>query len=321
MIDDNTARRDRKSGHVIADSVLDLLGNTPLVRLSRLAPATGAEVLAKLEAFNPGGSVKDRVAAHMIEVAERAGLVDANTTIIEPTSGSTGIGLAMACAAKGYRCILVMPDSMTLERIYLCKRFGAEIVLTPAKLDLAGAVKKARELAAQTPRSFVPGQFDNAANPSVHRATTAQELLVATGGRIDRFVAGVGTGGTITGVGDVLKAACPGVKIIAVEPAGSAVLSGKPARPHKIQGIGAGFVPHVLARAVIDEVRTVTDEHAYAMMQRLAAAEGINAGISSGAALHVALQVAAELLPSQRVVVMLPDTGDRYLSVQHYFEF
>jgi cysteine synthase A len=204
---------DRKAGRVIADSVLDLLGNTPLVRLGRLAPPPSAEVLAKLESFSPGGSIKDRVAAHMIERAEQQGLIDKDTTIIEPTSGNTGIGLAMVCAAKGYRCIIVMPDSMSLERIYLLKRFGAEVVLTPAKADLAGAVKKADELANKMAKAFVPRQFENAANPGVHEATTAHELLVATGGTIDAFVAGVGTGGTITGVGGVLARACPGIRI------------------------------------------------------------------------------------------------------------
>ncbi len=312
---------DRKVGREIADSVLDLLGNTPLVRLGRLAPPTGAEVLAKLEAFNPGGSTKDRVAANMILLAERQGLITAGTTIIEGTSGNTGIALAMVCAARGYRCILAMPDSMSLERIYLIKRLGAEVVLTPGKLDLTGAIAKADELAQRTPNAFVPRQFDNHANPSAHQETTAQELLTATGGRIDAFVVGVGTGGTITGVGRVLREACPGIRIIAVEPATSAVLSGKKAGRHKIQGIGAGFVPGVLARAVIDEVVTVTDDEAYACMKQLAAREGINAGISSGAAVHVALAVAARLGPGKRIVVMLPDTGERYLSIQHYFEF
>ncbi|HEY4180901.1 MAG TPA: cysteine synthase A [Kofleriaceae bacterium] len=312
---------DRKAGRAIANSVLDLLGNTPLVRLSRLAPPPGAEVLAKLEAFNPGGSVKDRVAAHMIELAEQSGLIDQQTTIIEPTSGNTGIGLAMVCAAKGYRCIIVMPDSMSLERIYLIKRFGAEVVLTPAKADLAGAIKKADEIAAKTPNSFVPRQFDNSANPRVHEATTAKELLAATDGRIDVFVAGVGTGGTITGVGAVLKRTCPGVRIVAVEPATSAVLSGEKPGRHKIQGIGAGFVPHVLQGSLIDEVIQVSDLDAFDGMKRLAAREGISAGISSGAACHVALALAARMSADKRIVVMLPDTGERYLSVQHYFEF
>ena len=312
---------DRKAGREIADSVLDLLGNTPLVRLARLAPASGAEILGKLEAMSPGGSIKDRVAAHLIALAEEQGLIDRDTTIIEGTSGNTGIGLAMVCAAKGYRCVLAMPDSMSLERIYLIKRLGAEVVLTPGKLDLAGAIKKANELAEKTRPSFVPRQFDNSGNPGVHAATTAQELLAATGARIDAFVAGVGTGGTITGVGGVLKAACSGIRIVAVEPAASAVLSGGKAGPHKIQGIGAGFVPVVLATAVIDEVIAVRDDDAFEGMKQLAAREGISAGISSGAAVHAALALAARLGPGKRIVVMLPDTGERYLSVQHYFEF
>jgi cysteine synthase A len=311
----------RKAGRVIADSVLDLLGNTPLVRLARLAPGTGAEVLAKLEAFSPGGSIKDRVAAHLIALAEQNGLIDRDTTIIEPSSGNTGIGIAMVCAAKGYRCIIVMPDSMSLERIYLIKRFGAEVVLTPGKHDLAGAVRKAEELADKTKKVFMPRQFENAANPAVHMATTAQEILTATEGRIDGFVAGVGTGGTITGVGGVLKEACPGIRIVAVEPATSAVLSGNKPGRHKIQGIGAGFVPPVLNRTVIDEIVTVTDDAAFEGMKQLAAREGISAGISSGAATHAALALAARLGPGKRIVVMLPDTGERYLSVQHYFEF
>lgn len=311
----------RKAGRQIADSVLDLLGNTPLVRLSRLAPASGAEVLAKLESFSPGGSIKDRVAASMIETAERRGLIHRDTTIIEPTSGNTGIGLAMVCAAKGYRCIIVMPDSMSTERIYLLKRFGAEVVLTPAKADLAGAVRKANDIARKTPNSFVPQQFENSANPAVHQSTTAQELLEATGGRIDLFVAGVGTGGTIAGVGSVLKQSCPGIRIVAVEPAGSPVLSGGAPGRHKIQGIGAGFVPRLLETRLIDEIVCVSDDDAFEGMQRLAAREGISAGVSSGAAVHAALSCAERLEPGRRVVVMLPDTGERYLSLQHYYQF
>lgn len=311
----------RKAGRQIADSVLDLLGNTPLVRLTRLAPASGAEVLAKLESFSPGGSIKDRVAAHMIETAERNGLIGRDTTIIEPTSGNTGIGLAMVCAAKGYRCIIVMPDSMSTERVYLLKRFGAEVVLTPAKADLAGAVRKADELATKTPNSFVPRQFENSANPGVHQATTAQEILEATGGRIDAFVAGVGTGGTIAGVGGVLKTSCPGIRLVAVEPDSSAVLSGRPAGRHKIQGIGAGFVPRLLETSLIDEIVRVSDDDAFEGMQRLAAREGISAGISSGAAIHAALGLAGRLGSDCRIVVMLPDTGERYLSLQHYYQF
>lgn len=311
----------RKAGREIADNVLDLIGNTPLVRLARFAAPGGAEIVAKLEAFNPGGSVKDRVAAHMIARAERAGLVGPGTTIIEPTSGNTGIGLAMVCAAKGYRCIIVMPDSMSLERIFLIRRFGAEVVLTPAKHDVEGAVRRADELAAKTPNSFVPRQFENPDNPSAHQAATANEILAATDGAIGAFVAGVGTGGTITGVGAVLRASCPHLRIVAVEPAASAVLSGRPRGRHKIQGIGAGFVPHVLRRELLDEIVPVTDEDAFEGMRLLAVNEGICAGMSAGAAATVARTIAAKLPSSQRVVVILPDTGERYLSVNHYFEF
>jgi len=311
---------DHRSGRVIAGSVLDLLGNTPLVRLSRIAPSSGAEVVGKLESLSPGGSVKDRVAAHMIEIAEQEGLIDAETTIIEPTSGNTGIGLAMVCAAKGYRCVIVMPDSLSMERRYALKRYGAEVVLTPGEDDMTGAVKKAEQLAKKLKKTFIPRQFENKANPHVHETTTARELLAATEGRIDAFVAGVGTGGTITGVGKVLKKECPGVLIIAVEPVKSAVLSGGHAAAHHINGIGAGFVPPVLDRSVIDEIRTVSEEAALDGMKLLAAREGINAGMSSGAAIHVALAIASRLGVGKRVVVMLPDTGDRYMSVQHHFD-
>lgn len=311
---------DQRSGRVIADSVLDLLGNTPLIRLGRIAPSSGAELLGKLESFSPGGSVKDRVAAHMIDVAEKQGLIDRETTIIEPTTGNTGIGLAMVCAAKGYRCIIVMPDSMSIERRYALKRYGAEVVLTPADLDIVGAVKKAEQLAKSMKKVFMPRQFENRANPGVHEATTARELLTATQGRIDAFVAGVGTGGTITGIGKTLKSECPGVLIVAVEPQRSAVLSGGTAATHHIQGIGAGFVPPILDRSVIDEIRTVSDEAAFDCMKLLCAREGINAGMSSGAAMHVALAIASRLGVGKRVVVMLPDTGDRYMSVQQHFD-
>ncbi len=305
--------------HRIVDSVLDLIGGTPLVRLRRLPQPGSAEVLAKFEALSPGGSVKDRVALHMIERAEALGLVDHTTTIVEPSSGNTGIGLAMVCAARGYRCIIVMPDSMTLERVTILERFGAEVVLTPAAEDMAGAVAKARAISASLPRAFVPSQFDNSANPEAHQLTTAQEILDATGGAIDAFVAGVGTGGTITGVGAVLKARCASVHIVAVEPAGSAVLSGNRAGVHRIQGIGAGFVPDVLQRALIDEIVQVSDRDAFETMKALAAKEGILSGISAGAAVHAALGVAARL-GGGRVVTVLPDCGERYLSLQHYFE-
>ncbi|MBM4375710.1 MAG: cysteine synthase A [Deltaproteobacteria bacterium] len=316
MTDGRTAPR-----ATIASSVLDLIGRTPLVRLDRIAPKDGAEIVAKLEGMNPGGSAKDRVAYRMVLAAEAEGRLGPGSTVIEGTSGNTGIGLAMVCAARGYRCVIVMPDSMSLERIYLVQRLGAEVVLTPAKDDLAGAVRKAEELAAKTPGAFLPRQFENANNPGVHATTTAEELLEATGGRIDAFVAGVGTGGTITGVGRVLRERCPGVCIVAVEPDGSAVLSGERPGRHKIQGIGAGFVPKVLDRGVIDAIVRVRDIEAFEAMKRLGALEGINAGISAGAAVHVALEVASRLRPGQRVVTVFPDTGERYLSLQHYFEF
>ena len=304
----------------IAANVLELIGRTPLVRLNRMPAPGSAEVLVKLESLSPGGSVKDRVALRMIDEAERDGRLRPRAVIIEPSSGNTGIGLAMVCAARGYRCIIVIPDSMSLERISILERYGAEVVLTPAAEDMAGAVKRAKALAAATPGSFIPSQFDNPANPAAHVGTTAHEILSDTEGRLDAFVAGVGTGGTITGVGSVLRAAIPGIRLIAVEPAGSPVLSGGKARPHKIQGIGAGFVPSVLKRELIDEVRTVTDRHAFERMKELAAKEGILAGISSGANVHAALAVAATLGPGARVVTMVCDSGERYLSVQHYFE-
>ena len=313
--------REMKTGRLVADSVRDLVGNTPMVRLNRLVPPECAEVLAKLESFNPGGSVKDRIALAMIERAEEEGRLRPGSVVIEPSTGNTGIGLAMVCAARGYRCIIVIPESMSLERIFLLRRFGAEVVLTAAKDDMAGAVKKARELLANTPGAVMPLQFENALNPEVHRRRTAEEILLATEGRLDAFVAGVGTGGTVTGVGEVLKARVPGVRVVAVEPAASPVLSTGKVGYHKIQGIGAGFVPAVLNRAVLDEVRTVIDVDAYEMMKSLGSKEGILAGMSSGAAVCVALQIAAELGPGKRVVVVLPDTGERYLTLQHYFEF
>jgi cysteine synthase A len=304
----------------IADSVLDLVGDTPLLRLRRLPLPGSAEVVVKLEALSPGGSTKDRAALHMLRRAEAEGLLDEETVVVEPTSGNTGIGLAMVCAARGYRCVLVMPDSMSLERVTILERFGAEVVLTPAADDMAGAMARARELAASLPRAFVPSQFDNTANPEAHRLTTARELLDAIDGRLDAFVAGVGTGGTITGVGEVLRAELPHVRIVAVEPESSPVLSGGRAGAHRIQGIGAGFVPRVLRRELIDEVRTVSDRQAFEAMKALASREGILAGVSSGAAVHVALAVAAELGVGARVATILADGGERYLSLQHYFE-
>lgn len=311
---------EKKTGRRIADDVLDLVCDTPIVRLRSLPAVGSAEVLAKMEFFSPGGSVKDRLALYLIHKGEEAGLIGPDTVIVEPSSGNTGIGLAMVCAARQYRCVIVMPDSMSLERIMILKRFGAEVVLTPAKLGMEGAVRKVRELAGKTKNVFVPLQFESEWNADIHRRTTAVEIIEATDGRVDAFVAGVGTGGTITGVGEVLKKRLPEVRIVAVEPAASPVLSEGRAGHHKIQGIGAGFVPAVLNRSVIDEVRTVRDEDDFETMKRLAAAEGILAGLSAGAAVHVAVQVARELGPERRVVVILPDTGERYFSVQHYFE-
>jgi cysteine synthase A len=310
-----------KAGCAIAESILALVGNTPIVRLNRLPGADSAEVLAKLESMSPGGSVKDRVALALLERAEAEGLLDADTVVLEPSSGNTGIGLAMVCAARGYRCVIVMPDSMSLERIYILRRFGAEVVLTPAREGMAGAVRRVDELARAMTRVFLPRQFDNACNPEVHRRTTAREILAATGGRLDAFVAGVGTGGTITGVGGALKREVPGLRVVAVEPAASPVLSGGRPGEHNIQGIGAGFVPGVLDRTVIDDIRLVDDRAAFETMKQLAAREGILAGISAGAAVRVALDVARALGPGRRVLTVLPDTGERYLTVQQYFEF
>lgn len=311
----------KKTGQEIANDVTELTGNTPIVRINRLREPSSAEILAKLELFSPTGSIKDRVALHMIERAEEEGLVQKDTVVIEPSSGNTGIGLAMVCAARGYRCIIVIPDSMSLERIFLLRRFGAEIVLTPAREDISGAVRKAEELAKKHPRSFVPFQFKNRWNPEVHRQTTALEILRATDGRIDAFVAGIGTGGTITGIGSVLKARVPGIRIVAVEPTRSAILSGGKIESHRIQGIGPGFVPEVLDRSVIDEVRTVSDQDAFEQMKLLASREGILAGISAGAAFQVAREIARELGEGKRVVTVFADTGERYLTIQHYFEF
>ncbi|MBA3398176.1 MAG: cysteine synthase A [Deltaproteobacteria bacterium] len=311
----------KKTGQEIANNVTELTGNTPIVRINRLHESGSAEILAKLELFSPTGSVKDRVALNMIERAEEEGLIQKDTVIIEPSSGNTGIGLAMICAARGYRCIIVIPDSMSLERIFLLRRFGAEVVLTPAREDIMGAVRKAEELAKKHPKSFVPFQFKNPWNPDAHRRTTALEILQATGGKIDAFVAGIGTGGTITGVGQVLKERVPGIRVIAVEPARSAVLAGGKLESHRIQGIGAGFIPEVLDRKVIDEVRKVADKEAFDQMKLLASQEGILAGISAGAAFQVSKEIARELGPGKRVVTVFADTGERYLTIQHYFEF
>jgi cysteine synthase A len=279
-----------------------------------------ADIYAKLESFNPGGSIKDRICLSMIEDAEKNGMLKPGATIIEPTSGNTGIGLAMVAAVKGYKLILAMPDTMSMERVYILESYGAEVVLTPGAEGMMGAVKKAEELVQQIPESFIPHQFNNPANPKIHRKTTAKEILKAMGGKIDALVAGVGTGGTITGVGEVLKNKDPQIKIIAVEPADSPVISGGEAAPHRIQGIGAGFIPQVLNLDIIDRVITVTDENAYSIAKRLAKEEGLFMGISAGAAAYAALTIAQELGEGKTVVVILPDTGERYYSALQHFK-
>jgi cysteine synthase A len=296
----------------IAANVLELVGGTPLVRLARVGPAGGAAVIGKLEAKNPGGSVKDRPALAMVRAAEAAGEVGPGTVIVEATSGNTGISLAMIAAVRGYRCVLVMPEDMSLERRHLLRAYGAEIVLTLAEEGMAGAVSRATTIARNTPRSFMPRQFENAANPASHEHTTAREILASIGGDLAVFVAGVGTGGTLTGVGRVLKRERPGVAVVAVEPSSSAVLSGAPAGLHGIQGIGAGFVPKVLDRSVIDRVVQVTDVAAERMARRLAREEGLLVGPSSGANVHAACEIAAGLSAGS-VVTILCDTGERYL--------
>ncbi|MCF6096584.1 cysteine synthase A [Thermovorax subterraneus] len=303
----------------IFNSILDLIGSTPMVRLSKLSPKEGAIIAAKLESFNPGGSVKDRIAYSMILDAEKKGILKPGSTIIEPTSGNTGIGLAMVCAVKGYRLILVMPASMSVERRKLLKAYGAEFVLTPPELGMRGAVEKALELTKEIKDSFMPQQFENPANPDIHEKTTALEILEQTGGKLDAFVAGVGTGGTITGVARVLKKEFPNLKIVAVEPASSPVLSGGKPGIHKIQGIGAGFIPKVLDLDLIDEIITVTNEEAFETARELSTKEGILAGISAGAAVFAAQKVARNFRPGNLVVTVLPDTGERYLSVEGLF--
>ncbi len=298
----------------IAANVLELIGGTPMVRLNRLPAPGAARVVAKLESVNPGGSVKDRIALSMLEDAEARGLLKPGATIVEPTSGNTGIGLAMAAAVRGYRLILTMPDDMSVERQRLLARFGAELHITPAIEGMTGAVHAAQELLREHPDYFMPQQFQNPANPEAHRRTTAVEILDAVDGRLDAFVAGVGTGGTVTGVGEVLKQKVPGVRVIAVEPAKSPVLSGGKARPHAIQGIGASFVPGVLNPAVIDRIIQVRDEDALTWSRRLAREEGLLVGVSAGAAAFAACAVATELAAGQLVVTVLPDTGERYLS-------
>ncbi|WP_025773224.1 O-acetylserine sulfhydrylase [Moorella thermoacetica] len=304
----------------IYQNITQLIGGTPIVKLHRMNP-NEAEVLVKLELFNPGGSIKDRIALAMIEDAEERGLLDKDTVIIEPTSGNTGIGLAMVAAARGYKLILTMPETMSQERRQLLKGFGAELVLTPGAEGMKGAIRRAEELAATYPRAFIPQQFENPANPAAHRHTTAAEIYDATDGQLDILVCGVGTGGTITGTGEVLKERIPGLQVVAVEPASSPVLSGGMAGPHKIQGIGAGFVPEILNIDVIDEIIQVTDEEAIDTARRLAREEGIMVGISSGAACWAALRLAARPENAgKRILAVLPDTGERYLSTSLFQE-
>ncbi len=299
----------------IANSISELIGKTPLLRLNRITKGCKAEVIGKLESFNPCGSVKDRIGLSMIEAAEKAGLIKEDTIILEPTSGNTGIALAFICAAKGYPLVITMPDTMSAERIHLLKMFGAELVLTPGQEGMAGAVRKAEEMARRDSRYLILQQFRNPANPEIHKRTTAQEIWEDTDGRVDIVVAGVGTGGTITGVSEVIKARKPEFKAIAVEPKNSPVLSGGRPGIHKIQGIGAGFIPEVLRMDLVDEVIVVSDEDAGAMTVRLAKEEGILAGISSGATVWAAVEVARrEENEGKMIIVVLPDTGERYIS-------
>ena len=306
----------------IIESMTDLVGNTPLVRLSRLSEGTGATILGKLESANPAGSVKDRIGLAMVEVAEREGLLTpGESVIVEPTSGNTGIALAFVCAARGYKCILTMPETMSMERRALLKAYGAELVLTPGTEGMRGAIARAQEIAAETPGAFVPQQFENVANPDIHASTTAEEIWADTDGSVDIFVAGVGTGGSITGVGRVLKERKPGVQVVAVEPTDSPVLSGGDPAPHRIQGIGAGFVPGVLDTSVYDEIIQVTAEDAFETSRHLARDEGVLTGISAGANAWAALQLAKRPENSGKVIVtIICDTGERYLSTALFTE-
>src|SRR5438105_3702401 len=299
--------------------ITELIGSTPLVRLNRLSPEGGATIYAKVESFNPGGSVKDRICLNMINEAERDGRLKPGGTIVEPTSGNTGIGLALVSAVRGYKLILVMPESMSMERASLLSSYGAQLVLTAAWEGMKGSIKEAEGIVAQNPSYFMPDQFSNPANPTIHRKTTALEIWEAMEGRFDAFVTAVGTGGTITGCGEVFKERSPNIKIIAVEPAGSPVLSGGDPGPHRIQGIGAGFIPKVLNRSILDGVLTVTDDEAYQTAKLLAKKEGLLVGISSGANVAAAQKVAAELGPDKSVVTVLCDTGERYISIEKYF--
>lgn len=307
-------------GEKIAKDILDLIGGTPLVKLNHLVDDNMAEVIVKLESFNPGGSVKDRICWSMIEDAEKSGTLKPGGIIVEPTSGNTGIGLAMVSAVKGYKLVLTMPETMSMERRYILKQYGADIVLTPGSEGMGGAIRKAEEIVKETAGAFMPQQFKNPANPEIHRKTTAREILDDTGNNLDVFVSGVGTGGTVTGVGEIIKKELPNVKTVAVEPQNSPVMSGGKPGPHKIQGIGAGFVPDVLNMDYVDEIRKVTDEDAFVTARKLAKEEGLLVGISSGAACWVALEIAREAGKGKRVLVVLPDTGERYFSVGPFME-
>jgi cysteine synthase len=300
-------------------NITDGIGHTPLVRLNRLSPPGGATIYGKAEFYNPGGSVKDRICLNMIDEAEQKGLLKPGGTIVEPTSGNTGIGLALVSAVRGYKLILVMPEGMSLERASLLSSYGAQLVLTPAREGMRGSIKEAESILDQNPEYFMPNQFSNPANPAMHRKTTALEIWEALDGKVDAFVAAVGTGGTITGCGELFKEKNPSVKVIALEPAGSPVLSGGEPGPHRIQGIGAGFVPKVLNRSLIDEIMTVTDEEAYQTTKQLARKEGLLVGISAGANVFAAQKVAESLGPNKNVVTILCDTGERYLSIEKYF--
>lgn len=305
----------------LVQNVTQLIGDTPLVRLNRVVPEDSAEVYVKLEYQNPGASVKDRIAISMVEVAEQEGLLKPGSTIIEPTSGNTGIGLAMVAAAKGYKAILVMPETMSMERRNLLRAYGAELVLTPGAEGMKGAIKRAEELQAENPDYFMPQQFKNQANVKVHRETTGPEIVQAINdhdGKLDAFISGIGTGGTITGAGEVLKQSFPDIKIYAIEPSASPVLSGGKPGPHKIQGIGAGFVPDILNTEIYDGVITVENDDAFETSRKVAREEGILGGISSGAAIFAALKVAKELGKGKRVVAVLPSNGERYLSTPLY---
>jgi cysteine synthase A len=299
--------------------ITDLIGGTPLVRLNRLTKPGCATIYAKVESFNPGGSIKDRICLNMINEAERLGKLKPGGTIVEPTSGNTGIGLALVAAVRGYKLILVMPESMSMERASLLSSYGAQLVLTAAWEGMKGSIKEAESIIAQNPSYYMPDQFSNPANPAMHRKTTGPEIVDALDGRVDAFVAAVGTGGTITGCGEVIKERNPAAKIVAVEPAGSPVLSGGEPGPHKIQGIGAGFVPKVLNRTLLDRVITVTDDEAYQTAKSLAKKEGLLVGISAGANVFAAQKVAEELGPGKNVVTILCDTGERYISIEKYF--